>query len=401
MIPVDYELGRRIVETCTCECGACLTLSWGGAWDINSYVVKCASDINHNRIARPAQLGPYDIPGFNLFPLIRRRRQMVEEFGTERAGKLIKYEGVASLTRVQATEILKTIWPGAPEIAVLKAAMICQQYGLSPLMKHVFLICFKRREGGKVVGEDWVTVLGINSNRLLAQRHHNYSYLDLTPRRMNDQEQEKVLGEVDDSRIWAITKIKDMENGAETMGVGSWPKDEVPYGTEKGNTKLNMACIRSERQALDRQYPGEMPQGVQVVDEEYVPIEGKSFISVPEGGEKTGESAGKSEQGEGDGGETAFSPPKLPPKSQKIGPSAAVGQGFSTPLPPMKTPDNVTEDDVPDISAVFRLCHHYWECSSLDVCRELGHGSTRELLASNMTPWTAWLTFKSLKEGPK
>ncbi|MBA7691083.1 hypothetical protein ES703_99621 [subsurface metagenome] len=22
MIPVDYELGKKIIETCTCECGA-------------------------------------------------------------------------------------------------------------------------------------------------------------------------------------------------------------------------------------------------------------------------------------------------------------------------------------------------------------------------------------------
>ena len=32
MIPVDYELGKEIVETCTCECGAGLTLPWGGRW---------------------------------------------------------------------------------------------------------------------------------------------------------------------------------------------------------------------------------------------------------------------------------------------------------------------------------------------------------------------------------
>lgn len=290
MIAVSYEEGKWIKDYCVCgECGAPLTLAWGGNWGIDSYVLKCTRDINHNRIARPATLGPYDIPGFNLFNLKRRRRQMVEELGEERAGKLIKYEGVVSLTRAQATEILKTIWPGAPEIEVLKASMICQQYGLNPLMKHVFLIPFKRRRDG---GEDWVAVLGINTNRLIAQRRHNYSYLDLTPRHMNDEEEKKILGEVADSRIWAITKIKDMDTGAEAMGIGSWPKDEAPYGVEKGNTKLNMACLRSERQALDRQYPGEMPQGVEVIDEEYVPREGKAFISSPEAGKKTGEKVG-------------------------------------------------------------------------------------------------------------
>jgi len=37
----------------------------------------------------------------------------------------------------------------------------------------------------------------------------------------------------------------------------------------KGNTKANMAFIRSERNALDRLFAGEMPQGVEIIDEEY------------------------------------------------------------------------------------------------------------------------------------
>lgn len=312
MIAVDYELGKKIVETNTCECGAGLTLAWGGFWGIKSYVLKCIKDPSHNRIARPAELGPYDIPGWNLFNLKGRRREMEERLGKEKATKLMKYEGVVSLTRAEAMEVLKTIWPKAPEVEVLKAAMICHQYGLNPLMKHVFLIPFKRRERGVVVGEDWVTVLGINSNRLNSQRRHHYSYLDLTPRRMNDQEQEKILGEVDDSKIWAITKLKDMKTGAEVMGIGSWPKDETPYGADKGNTKLNMACVRSERQALDRQYPGEMPQGVEVIDEQYTEIiegEGKTLPSMTGGEEKTGEVAVK-KLGEGKVGATDLSSPK-------------------------------------------------------------------------------------------
>lgn len=257
---------------------------------------------------------------------------MVEELGQAKATKLVKYEGVVSLTREQAKEIVKTIWPKAPEIEVLKAAIICHQYGLNPLMKHLFLIPFKRKEQGKVVGEDWVAVLGIKTNRLIAQRRHSYSYLDLTPRRMTEQEQEKVLGEVDDSRIWAITMIKDMDTSAEVMGVGSWPKDEVPYGVEKGNTKLNMACIRSERQALDRQYPGEMPQGVEVIDEEYLPIEGKSFIRLPEGDEKGDEQVVTQPGGVGGTEQTTV----LSPKGKKGKTTASVpavepaieGEGF-------------------------------------------------------------------------
>lgn len=237
---------------------------------------------------------------------------MAEQLGEQKATALDKYAGVVSLTRVQAMEILKTIWPKAPEVEVLKAAIICHQYGLNPLMKHIALIPFRKRREGKVVGEDWAVVQGISSNRLLARRRHDYSYLDLTPRRMLDEEQEKINGGIDDTRIWAITKLKDMATGAEAIGVGSWPKDEIPYGTEKGNTKLNMACIRSERQALDRLYPADMPQGIEVMEEKYIDAQ---FNLVTEketlkGNDKTGEppeligGAGNNE------GETVLSLPK-------------------------------------------------------------------------------------------
>lgn len=251
--------------------------------DTHKAYLACNSDQTHQGIEREAP------PPFE--PNIPTRREMmVEQLGEEKATKLERYEGVVSLTRVQAMEILKTIWPLAPEIEVVKAAIICHQYGLNPLMKHIFLIPFKRRREGKVISEDWVAVMGISSNRLIARRQHNYSYLDLTPRRMTEEEQEKINGEVDDTKIWAITKLKDIGTGAEAMGVGSWPLDEVPYGTEKGNTKLNMACIRSEREALNRLYPAEMPHGIEVMEEKYIDAEYtlKAKVKSPKGSDKTG-----------------------------------------------------------------------------------------------------------------
>jgi hypothetical protein len=297
MIPIDYDLGKKLVDTCTCQCGAPLTLAWGGAYGINKYVLKCTKDINHDQIARPAGMGPYDIPGFNLFNLKGRRKEMEEELGKGKATKLIKYEGVVSLTKAEAKEILLTIWPEAPEVEVLKAALICHQYGLNPLMKHVFLIPFKRHDKqDRVIGEDWVTVLGIKATRLIAHRGHDYSYLDFTPRVMTEEEQKRIFGDMDNAKIWAITKLKDSK-GNEVQGYGSWLKADNPYGTDKGNTKLNMAFIRSERNALDRLFPGEMPQGVQVIDEQY--IEGEYTVTETEGGEKIGESAEKEKGEEG------------------------------------------------------------------------------------------------------
>jgi hypothetical protein len=331
--------------------------------DMNTHkaYLACNSDQSHEGIER--EPSRYEKEGLASLNLPTRREMMEQELGKEKTTRLMKYEGVVSLTKQEAMEVLRTIWPDAPDTEVLKAAMICHQYGLNPLMKHVFLIPFKRRKEGKVVGVDWATVLGINANRLIAQRplrgrSHDYTYLDLTPRRMTDAEQEKVLGEIDDSKIWAITKLKDIATGAEVMGVGSWPKDEVPHGAEKGNTKLNMACIRSERQALDRQYPGEMPQGVEVTDERF--IEGE-VITPLKGGEKSGETPGEGEQREGESGETISSPTKAQ-KTKKIGVSTA------------RDPATIKT-----INELFKACFDDFNMQPDQVIQELGYSSQSDI----------------------
>ena len=283
---------------------------------------------HHQGIAREAE------PPFE--PNIATRREiMVEEIGEAKATALEKYQGVVSLTREQAIYVLQTMWPEAPEVEVIKAAMVCAQYGLNPLWRHIFLIPFKKRnKKGEVIGVEWRIIRGIGADRLMAQRRHHFSYLDLSPRRMTEDEQTKIRGEVDNSKIWAITKLKDMDTGAEAMGIGSWPVGEEPHGVEKGNTKLNMACIHSERQALDRQYPGEMPQGVEVMDEKY--IEG-DYTLLAQSGEKIG--AKVEERG---GGRKPAATSLSPQKGEKPGgapPTAEhakekiEGEGFYIDLP--------------------------------------------------------------------
>lgn len=340
MIEVDYEKGKEIVETCTCECGAGLALAWGGYWGINSYVIKCTEDINHHRIARPASLGPYDIPGFNLFNLKGRRKEMEQEHGPEKTKVLAKYIGTGAITKAIATEIVETLWGEAPLIEKTKAILLCQTYQLNPLMKHIYLIPYKRRDraGEYIVDEqgnfllDWSMQIGIGATRLMAQRKHNYSYLDLTPRKATQEEIDRILGNTaDPNSIYGFVHIKDIESGAEAFGLRGIPLKDRIKGEEKGNTHLNMACVRAERLALDRQYPGEMPQDVEVVDERFIETDyrvvdekaGEAGESPSKGGEKSGEAAGEEEQGKGESGETILSSSKKTPKSQKIGASAA------------------------------------------------------------------------------
>lgn len=260
------EMQKLIDKGCVClECGSIFTIAWGGFYGHNEYMLRCGQDPTHNGIARDASLSPYDIPGFNLFNLNKGRRKMTEEqVGKEVGTKLAKYMGVVSLTKPQAKEILVAVFPEAPASEITRAMILCASYGLNPLMKHVFLIPFNK---GKA-NETWATVIGIKAKRLLASRRGNYSYVDNTPRVMSEEEQRRIFGEVSRDKLMVITKVKDPATGAESPGYGSWPKDSEPYGTEKGNSKFNMAAIRSESQALDRLRPGEMPVGVEVVPEE-------------------------------------------------------------------------------------------------------------------------------------
>jgi hypothetical protein len=135
-------------------------------------------------------------------------------------------------------------------------------------MRHVFLVSYKNRKTGEVT---WSTQLGIRATRLMAVRKGTFSYLDDSPRIMSDEEQQKIYGEVAHDRIRAITILRDEKTGAVVRGYAHWMLSDEPKGMEKGNTKANMAFKRSEAQALDRLRPGEMPSGVDVVDEQYEP----------------------------------------------------------------------------------------------------------------------------------
>lgn len=78
---------------------------------------------------------------------------------------------------------------------------------------------------------------------------------------------------------------------------------------------------------------------------------------------------------------------------------AEVGEEMPPPEPVQeKTPDDVTEDDVPDLEAVFRICFHSWQMPPEEVCKQLGYKTTMEAYASGRNPWHAWLTIKGYKE---
>jgi len=268
---------------------------------------------------------------------------MVQKYGPEKTRKLVKYAGTGAITKAIATEIVETLWGEAPPIEKTKAILTCQTYQLNPLMRHIYLIGYKRRDrSGKYIVDDqgnfvqdWSMQIGIGATRLLAQRKHNYSYLDLTPRKATQEEIDKILGDTaDPGSIYGFCHIKDLDTGAEAFGLRGIEKNASIKGQEKGNTHLNMACIRSERLALDRQYPGEMPPNVEVVDERYIDAEykvvevktddtrGGGEVTPSIGGEKSGEAAPRKARAQATKAETA-------PTEEKPPEGVIEGEGFT------------------------------------------------------------------------
>lgn len=201
----------------------------------------------------------------------------------------MKYVGQATLQKVELREIIVSLFPEAPELEMARAIMLCASYGLNPLNKHVFLIPFNK---GKP-NEAWATVMGIKAKRLLASRRGPFSYMDGTPRVMTEQERMSTFGQLDTDRLWVITKLRDPKTGAEAVGYGFWLFEDELRGANKGNSEFNMASIRSESQALDRLRPGEMPQGIEAVDEtidaEYT-VQQVNPSKTPKTEDKTGDS---------------------------------------------------------------------------------------------------------------
>ncbi len=69
-----------------------------------------------------------------------------------------------------------------------------------------------------------------------------------------------------------------------------------------------------------------------------------------------------------------------------------------------KTPDDVTEDDVPDMNAVFRICFHFWEMQPIEIYGQLGYRTQVDAFTAMKTPrqaWEAWLTIKNIKQPKK
>lgn len=373
----------------------------------------------HEGIEREASR--YEMEGLASLNIPTRREIMEQQFGKPTTKALDKYIGVVSLTKLEAKEILVSVYPDAPEAEITRAVLLCASYGLNPLMKHVFLIPFNRKKEGRIVGTDWVTVLGIKAKRLLASRRGPYSYIDDTPRVMTDDEQKTRFGQVEPEKLWVITKGKDPATGAEAAGYGFWPKNKEPYGIDKGNTAFNMAAIRSESQMVDRLRPGEMPEGIDVMPEEVATgiVEGE-FKVVDEEPTMESESGPKEHWCEEHNrqyerkvrGTSVWYAHSLPSGkwcNEKKKAEAAVAAPLSAPEPEPE-PEPAEKKPARDIDAIKTITQLYKACNEdfqgtdgkgmqpADVIRELGVNSQSDI---SDTPSDCYRIIQSVRSSPK
>lgn len=68
-----------------------------------------------------------------------------------------------------------------------------------------------------------------------------------------------------------------------------------------------------------------------------------------------------------------------------------------------KTPDDITEEDVPDLNAVFRVAWHFWVMQPIEVCKQLGYKTQMDAYQaySGKSGWDAWLAIKGLRQQKK
>jgi len=370
---LTHDEMQKMAKYKKCQCGGALLVAWSA--NHSSYMLRCASDLNHDEFVRPAHISNYDLPGYNMPGVMKRKeRELVTKYGEEKTTAMVRAGGgnaLALLDEVQAKDIILTIWPKAPPVEIKKAALICAQYGLNPLMKHIYLIPF---------GNAWTTVMGIKASRIIARRAGAYAYLDDTPRIMTREEQIRIMGEVDDTRIWAITKLKST-TGNTAQGIGSWPKDKQPQGTDKGNTKLNMAMIRSERQALERLFPDSLPDSVDVGDERFVEVDGGQVDTT------TGEIIKPLEE------------------RQEIEETAAIEAEFTEQATAVSEPETKAQDkklkspnDIKSFGDLYEACIRQWPSTfktSKDVLREIGVSSQAEVA---QTPGEVYATILSIRQ---
>jgi hypothetical protein len=262
----ENNLERMRKQNVCAECGRRLYIYLD--MEMHRRYLSCPN-LNHQGIAREYQ------PAKEL-NIKAQREELEKTMTTEKAQGITKYTGLQIMTEAAARDIVSTIWPEAPAPMQKRAMMICRDYNINPLLPNqIHMLKFKQMvyDNNKKMkiwngNYDWELVIGIGLTRIKAARRMRYSYMDFSPRAMTDDEQMKINGKIDKTRIWRVCILKN-QYGDTFYGVGSWPVGKAVKGEDNGNTPEHMGDIHAEKNAVDKMCPELLPPDLRVIDEKF------------------------------------------------------------------------------------------------------------------------------------
>ncbi|MBA7623094.1 hypothetical protein ES703_30487 [subsurface metagenome] len=355
MIPIEYDLGKEVVDSCTCECGAALSLPWGGSWGINSFVLKCAADPSHDKVVPVKSFYQMwkdgeELPSFIQDAIERKQRRKIMEQNDVKA-MVVKQDADKLSTYVKAKFPQDLVSPQA----ALDFAKWCIAHQLEPI-----------RDCVPYHGNPFITVEWLDRQASADDKFKGYSYKVFSP-----QDKESLDFDPKDMVVECQADWEGLEKPLVGLGVVTRAEREARTGGE-----LDEVTAKGYRAPVVHLHPQKLlfkrARAAAFKQRYHIPapiLEELPYTTVIEA-EYTVKEASK-------GGE-------------KIG---GLGGEEET-----KSPEDVTEDDVPDMNAVFRICFHFWEMQPVEVCGQLGYKTVIDLASAGVKPWDAWLTIKSLKQ---
>ena len=378
---MEYEDMKKLVKDNICaQCGGELTIRTNP--ETGNLEVWCPHNPDHHGYAERGTYTQAMRRGEEIHPAIKDRIEKKMLPGGYEVGT--------------ALALIKARFPRAdlddPSAALF--VMDCIRLDLDPLLGEIVPVTFKSTD--KATGEVRKVVTPILTEDgwlSLAARAcpERWAGPPITEPVM-DKEFKKNL--CDDEEAWVWKATGKTQDGAESVAYG-WLKQKEykkakEAGTPAGELPGNQARVRSIKRWVRETFPeakakmkeltsewlarGKDIEGVQqiIAAEYHIVTEAKPS----KGDEKIGESAEKA---------AAAAKPKakaLPRKSE------------SAPTTETKSPDEVTEDDIPDLNALCKACFLFWGMQPPEIWRELGYKSMMEVSES---AWECWLKIKALK----
>lgn len=370
MIPVDYELGKKIVETCTCECGAGLTLCWGGSWDINSHVLKCTTDPSHDKVV-PIK-GFYqmwkdgeELPCFVKDSIERKQRRKIMEQNDVKA-MVVKQDADKLGTYLAARFPKDLVKPGA----ALDFARWCIAHQLEPI-----------RDCVPFAGNPYICVEWLDRQASQDKSFKGYSY------KVFGQQDKKALDfDPKDLVVECQANWDGLEKPLVGLGVVTKMEREGVTGGE-----VDEVTGRGFRSPVIRLHPQQMlfkRARASVLKQRYhIPapiLEELPYTTVIKAEYRVSEAPGE-KIGKAEGEKVGARAPRAQTKKTETAPATET-----------KSPDDVTEDDIPDLNALCKACFHFWGMQPADVWKELGYKSQFDV---NESVWECWLKIKAIKTG--